>query len=110
MTVLNRLNSPKLDFTQNRSGSKITKYQQSQDLTSHFESFWSIVILWYCCCVHVAKEGKTSLLIAVCYYFYLWLSPITQMYLHENKSKKQLLDRNEAKKDNLEVFKVVHHL
>ena len=61
-------------------------------------------------CVHVAKEGKTSLLIAVCYYFYLWLSPITQMYSHEKKSKKELLERNEAKKDNLEVFKVVHHL
>ena len=43
MTFLNRLNSAKLDFTQNRSGNKITKYQQSQALTLHFESFWSIV-------------------------------------------------------------------
>ena len=34
---------PKLDFTQNRSGCKMIKFQQSQALTSHFESFWSIV-------------------------------------------------------------------
>ena len=43
MTFLDRLNSPKLDFTSNQSGDKIIKYQQSQALTSHFESFWSIV-------------------------------------------------------------------
>ena len=43
MTFLDHLNLPKLDFTQNRSGGKIIKYQQSQALTSHFESFWSIV-------------------------------------------------------------------
>ena len=43
MTFLDRLNSPKCDFTQNQSGSKIIKDQQSQALTSHFESFWSIV-------------------------------------------------------------------
>ena len=43
MTFLDHLNSPKLDFTQNRSGSKNIKFQQCQALTSHFESFWSIV-------------------------------------------------------------------
>ena len=43
MTSLERLNSPKLDFTQNLSGGKMIKFQQSQALTSHFESFWSIV-------------------------------------------------------------------
>ena len=43
MTFLDRLNSPKLDFMQNRSGGKIIKFQQSQVLTSHFEIFWSIV-------------------------------------------------------------------
>ena len=43
MTFLERLNSPKLDFTQNWSGGKIIKFQQSQALTSHFESFWSMV-------------------------------------------------------------------
>ena len=43
MTFLDRLNSPKCDFTQNRSGGKIIKFQQSQTLTSHFASFWSIV-------------------------------------------------------------------
>ena len=43
MTFLDRLNLPKLDFTQNLSGGKIIKFQQSQALTSHFESFWSIV-------------------------------------------------------------------
>ena len=44
MTFLYRLNLTKLDFTQNLSGSKMIKCQQSQALTSHFESFWSIVI------------------------------------------------------------------
>ena len=43
MAFLDRLNSPKFDFTQNRSGGKIIKYQQSQALSSNFESFWSIV-------------------------------------------------------------------
>ena len=43
MTFLDRLNSPKFDFTENQSGVKIVKYQQRQALTSHFESFWSIV-------------------------------------------------------------------
>ena len=43
MTFLDHLNSPKFDFTQNQSGGKILKFQQSQALTSHFESFWSIV-------------------------------------------------------------------
>ena len=44
MTFLDRLNLPKCDFRQNRSGGKIIKYLQSQVLTSHFESFWSIVV------------------------------------------------------------------
>ena len=43
MTFLDHLNSPKFDFTQNRSGSKMINFQQSKALTSHFESFWSIV-------------------------------------------------------------------
>ena len=43
MTFLDRLNSPKLDFKQNWSGGKMIKFQQSQGLTSHYESFWSIV-------------------------------------------------------------------
>ena len=43
MTFLDPLNSPKCDFTQNQSGGKIIKFQQSQALTSHFEIFWSIV-------------------------------------------------------------------
>ena len=43
MTFWDRLNSPKFDFTQNRSGGKMIKFQQSQSLTPHFESFWSIV-------------------------------------------------------------------
>ena len=45
MTLLDCLNSPKFDFTLNRSGGKLIKFQQSQALTSHFESFWSIVQL-----------------------------------------------------------------
>ena len=44
MTFLDHLNSPKFDFTQKRSGGKIVKFQQNQAVTSHFESFWSIVI------------------------------------------------------------------
>ena len=43
MTFLDCLNSPKFDFTQNWSGCKMIKFRQSQALTSHFESFWSIV-------------------------------------------------------------------
>ena len=43
MTFLDCLNSPKCDFTQIWSGGKLIKFQQSQALTSHFESFWSIV-------------------------------------------------------------------
>ena len=38
MTFLNRLNSPKIDFTYNWSGGKMIKFQQSEALTSHFES------------------------------------------------------------------------
>ena len=33
MTFFDGLNSPKFDFTQNRSGGKIIKFQQSQALT-----------------------------------------------------------------------------
>ena len=43
MTFLDRLNSPKCYFLQNRSGGKIIKFQQSQALSSHFEIIWSIV-------------------------------------------------------------------
>ena len=43
MTFLDCFNSPKLDFTYNLSDGKIIKFQQSQALTSHFESFLSIV-------------------------------------------------------------------
>ena len=43
MTFLDCLNSPKFDFTKNRCVGKMIKFQQSQALTSHFESFWSIV-------------------------------------------------------------------
>ena len=44
MTFIDCFNSPKIDFTQNLSGGKIIKYEQSQASTSHFESFWSIVL------------------------------------------------------------------
>ena len=43
MTFLDCLNSLKVDFMQNQSDRKIIKLQQSQALTSHFESFWSKV-------------------------------------------------------------------
>ena len=48
MTFLDRLNSPKFNFAQNRSVGKMIKFQQSQALTSHFESFWSIVLYTSC--------------------------------------------------------------
>ena len=58
MTFLDHLNLPKFDFTQSRSDGKIIIFQQSQGLTSHFESLWSIVqlsnltfvILFSTCC------------------------------------------------------------
>ena len=43
MTFLNRLNTPKFDFTENLSDGKIIEFQQNQDLTSHISSFLSIV-------------------------------------------------------------------
>ena len=46
MTFLDLLDSPKCDFTQNRCGENMIKFQQSQALTSHFESFCSLVN-WY---------------------------------------------------------------
>ena len=45
MTFLDHLNLTKLGFTENLTGGKIIKCQQSQTLTSHFESFWTIVDL-----------------------------------------------------------------
>ena len=45
MTFLDRLNLPKNDITLNLSGGEMIKFQQSQALTSHFESFWSIVLI-----------------------------------------------------------------
>ena len=45
ITLFDRLNSPKFDFTQNLSGRQIVKFPQCAALTSHFESFWSIVLL-----------------------------------------------------------------
>ena len=44
MAFLDHLNLLKSNFTQNWSSSKIIKFQQSQAFTSHFESFWSIVM------------------------------------------------------------------
>ena len=43
MSFFDQLNLPKFDFTLNLSGGRIIKFQQSEALTSHFESFWSIV-------------------------------------------------------------------
>ena len=59
MTFLDRLNSPKYDFTQNWSGGKIIKSQQSQALTSHFEGFW-IIVLWH------SVEKQTFTLSTLC--------------------------------------------
>ena len=47
MTFLDRLNLPEFDFMQNMSSDKIIKFLQSQELTSDFDSFWSIVQMFY---------------------------------------------------------------
>ena len=47
ITFLVGLNLPKFDFTQNLRAGRMIKFQQSQALTSHFESFWSIVHIKY---------------------------------------------------------------
>ena len=55
-----------------------------------FGSPCTCIFSYFGVCVHVAKEAKTSLLIAVCYYSYLWLTPITKssiMYSHEKRKK-----------------------
>ena len=44
MAFLARLNLLKFDFMLDRIDGNMVKFQQSQALTSHFESFWSIVI------------------------------------------------------------------
>ena len=44
MAFLARLNLLKFDFMLDRIDGNMIKFQQSQALTSHFESFWSIVI------------------------------------------------------------------
>ena len=46
MTFLDRLNSPKFDFTKDLSGKTIIKFLQCQALTSHIESFWNIVHIY----------------------------------------------------------------
>ena len=56
MTFWDRLNPPKCDYTQNRSGGKIIKFQQSQALTLHFESFWSIVLFRFGALYTTSKE------------------------------------------------------
>ena len=60
MTFMDRLNSPKSDFTQNRSSSKIIKFQQSQALTLHFAIFWSIVPLRLLNYDILRKEGERT--------------------------------------------------
>ena len=62
MTFLDRLNSPKFAFTQNRNGGKMIKYQQSQALTSHLESFWSIVQ----CLLAIQKSYSAKLIVFCC--------------------------------------------
>ena len=61
MTFLDRLNSPNCDFTQNWSGGKIIKLQQSLASTSHIESFWNIVQanVWFCKQI-ADKESKQT--------------------------------------------------
>ena len=46
LTYLDRLNSPKFDFAYNQRGGRMIKFKPIQALTSHFESFWSIVTLY----------------------------------------------------------------
>ena len=43
MTFLDSLISPKIDLTWDLIGGKVIRFQQNHALTTHFESFWSIV-------------------------------------------------------------------
>ena len=60
MTFLDCLNSPKFDFTQNLSGGKIIKFQQSQALTSHFESFLERSASVICNYLHIGLSCEIS--------------------------------------------------
>ena len=55
MTLLDRLNSPKLDFTHNRSGGKINKFQQT------FNFPVSERLVNYFACTHGNRPGQIYL-------------------------------------------------
>ena len=57
MTFFDRLNSPEFDFTLNQSSRQIEKCLHRVALTSHFESFWSIVIEVLFSCIFQLKEN-----------------------------------------------------
>ena len=65
MTFLDRLNPPKFVFMYYLSGDKMIKFQQSQVLTSHFESFWSIVQLLFfkIFCIQKAYSSMANVLV-----------------------------------------------
>ena len=62
MTFLDCLNWPKFDITQNLSDGKMIKFQQNQALTSHFESFWSIVYRVYFYTIDLCDSTKANFL------------------------------------------------
>ena len=56
---------PNFGFTYYLSGAKMIKFQQSQVLTSHFESFWSIVLVLFCkiVCIQKAYSSMAKVLV-----------------------------------------------
>ena len=88
MTFLDRLNSLKFDFTQNRSGGKNIKFQQSPALTSHFESFWSIVVMIFDFCKSI---------IGYIHHFYHFQVQHQVMIVHQRKISWNQQKRNYKK-------------
>ena len=61
--ILDHLNSPKFDVMENLSDGKMLKFQQSQALTSHFESFWGIVdmnVMHTYVCLLISLNGRQA--------------------------------------------------
>ena len=59
INILDCFNSPKLDFAQNWSQGKMIKFAHHASLTSHFDSFWSIV--------HVKERFEWILMKHLCF-------------------------------------------
>ena len=92
MTFLGRLNSPKFDFLQNLSGGKMIKFQQSQALTSHFKSFWSIVC--YCSSRKFCKHSRYFCIIEYSKYVHVFENTLGGRKIHLLKRAKFCFNLN----------------